>query len=244
MLCSVTNAADSLPETCADDAPMGADARARGRIERQWRVLDELAGIGLEVARAAERQARAAGPETDIEAIAAAYAKAARAVRLAVLLQSRLVQELQRLEVRAEIAARSPDALEEARRSAPDYVHKARVEAIVERVAREACGGDGPAVDRLVIEAGERLDDEDLYGQVLNRPVGELVALICRDLGLDPDWARLAEEAWAQDEIARGADGSPFLALGPADGHPDALPRGGGDTSLRSLFPGAFRDTD
>jgi hypothetical protein len=41
--------------------------------------------------------------------------------------------------------------------------------------------------------------------------VGELVAMICRDFGLEPDWDALEQEAWAQAEIAGGAAGSPFL---------------------------------
>ncbi len=68
----------------------------------------------------------------------------------------------------------------------------------------------------MIEETGERLDDEDIYGDVASRPVGELVALICRDLGLDPDWTRLAEEAWAQDEIAEAPVGSPFNDLSSA----------------------------
>jgi hypothetical protein len=62
-------------------------------------------------------------------------------------------------------------------------------------------------------EVCERLDDDDIYGDVIARPVGELVALICRDLGLEPDWARLAEEAWAREEIERGDARSPFANL-------------------------------
>jgi len=195
------------------DAPMSADERFRVRIERQLRVLDELADIGLEVARAVERQAKTTSPETDVTAVATAYAKAARALRLTIMLQSKLAKELQGLDVRAEIKARTAAAIDRARRADPEYVHKARVENIVERVALEACDDDGSALDRLMIEAGERLDDEDLYGKVLDRPVGELVALICRDLGLAPDWARLAEEAWARAEIESGVEGSPFAEL-------------------------------
>ena len=55
---------------------------------------------------------------------------------------------------------------------------------------------------------------------VASRPVGELVALICRDFGLDPNWDALAEEAWAQAEMDGGAEGSPFA---PTDAPPPAL---------------------
>ncbi|MEI9889795.1 MAG: hypothetical protein WDN45_03400 [Caulobacteraceae bacterium] len=38
-------------------------------------------------------------------------------------------------------------------------------------------------------------------------PVSDLVAAICHDLGLTPNWAHLAAEAWAQDEIDSGPVG-------------------------------------
>jgi hypothetical protein len=120
---------------------------------------------------------------------------------MAALLQSRLIQEMD--DVRRRAAFQTTDEMEAAdeaeRRRDPAYHHKARVEAIVGRVAR-AQFGDGDDLDRIVAETAERLDDDDIYGDVLTRPVGELVALICRDLGLEPDWAQLGQEAWAQAE--------------------------------------------
>src|SRR5207244_1785388 len=87
---------------------------------------------------------------------------------------------------------------------------KARVRRILDRVI-EAEIGDEAEGGRLAAEARERLEHDDIYGDVLARPVGEIIALICRDLGLSPDWSRLAEEAWAQEEIARGQAQSPFV---------------------------------
>ncbi len=52
--------------------------------------------------------------------------------------------------------------------------------------------------------------------------------MICADLGLSPDWRRLAHEAWAQKEIAGGAPGSPFAAFEaqpPDCPAPDIQPR-------------------
>jgi hypothetical protein len=217
-----------LPEATRIDAPRGADERARARIERQLQVLDELVDIALEVARAVERRARDAAAEADIGGLTSACAKATRAVRLTVLLQSRLIKELQGIENMAEIRARTAAAVELARLEDPVFGQKARVERIVERVVRDACGGDDPGVERLMIEACDRLDDEDLYGLVLSRPVGELVALVCRDLGLHPDWARLAEESWAREEIESEAAGSPFIdaGTGSAEGRPWPPDRG------------------
>ena len=82
---------------------------------------------------------------------------------------------------------------------------------IVRRVARDHCGREPFAVSVIAKEAAERLDDDDIYGLAASRPVGELVAMLCRDLGLEPDWDALAAEAWAQAEIDSGAAGSPFL---------------------------------
>jgi hypothetical protein len=79
-----------------------------------------------------------------------------------------------------------------------------------------------PAVaDRLAEEAAERLEHDDIYGDLTTRPVGEIVALICRDLRLSPDWSRWAQEAWAQEEIRSGAPQSPFTSS-PFAGFPFA----------------------
>jgi hypothetical protein len=92
------------------------------------------------------------------------------------------------------------------------------------RVITDEHDGDVRQVERLCFTVRERLDDEDLYGDLLRRPIGEMVAVICRDLGLEPDWDQLAQEAWAQAEIAEAPEGSPFSsALGPAARAPWAV---------------------
>ena len=82
-------------------------------------------------------------------------------------------------------------------------------------MAKAECD-DEDRLDDLVHETAERLDDDDIFGDVLTRPVGELVSLICRDLGLEPDWARLGEEAWAKEEFDDPR--SPFFATSPIYG--------------------------
>ncbi|MDE2292759.1 MAG: hypothetical protein KGL53_11815, partial [Elusimicrobia bacterium] len=69
----------------------------------------------------------------------------------------------------------------------------------------------GFALGAYAGEVRERLDNDDIYGLVAARPVGELVAMICQDLGLEPNWEHLAAEAWAQAEIESRAKGSPFV---------------------------------
>jgi hypothetical protein len=161
-----------------------------------------------------------------------AFSRMAKAVRLTGLVQSRLIKDIgqvisnERLfQAPARERARIIAAVEDKARNDPAREHKRRVEKIVDRVA-QAETDDEDRLDRLADETIDRLDDEDLYGDVLTRPIGELVALICRDLGLDPDWTRLAEEAWAKEEIESGAEGSPFLSPPPkvAGGGPLADP--------------------
>jgi hypothetical protein len=237
----MTASAPSAPQA-ADPAP----AAARALIERQLWVLGRLAEAGLNVALAIERQATAAAAPDVAEPspppepgpivqgpivqgdIALAYARAARAVRLTVALQAKLVRDLQALDEAAARSRRGEQAEAERAREALETARKERVERIVERVIRAELGDEGEA-DRLAEAAWERLDHDDIYGDLTAQPVGEIIARVCRDLGLSPDWGRLAEEAWARDEIRGAAAGSPFLALGWPD-----PPRSASKTALKT----------
>ena len=102
---------------------------------------------------------------------------------------------------------------------------KSQVERAVEQAAQAQHADDEDAVEQLVFDARERLERENLYGDIMTRPVSEIIDAICRDLGLHPDWARLAQEGWAQDEIASGAVGPPLAAnLSPSSSHPPSSP--------------------
>jgi hypothetical protein len=197
-------------------------------------MLGLLAEAGLEVALAIERRAKAADQDSDIDlnGLSLAYSRVSRAARVTIVLQSRLIDDLKALE---EVAARKrtdAELAEDCEQYTRREGDKARVERIVERIVM-AAHDDEAEINRLVIEAGHRLDDEDLYDDILSRPMGEIVALICRDIGLSPDWTRLAEEAWAQAEIASGAPGSPFAEW--MGGFP--LPLGGGRESPHASSP-------
>ena len=60
-------------------------------------------------------------------------------------------------------------------------------------------------------ERAESLEDRaepvDAY---LDRPFGEVLALICKGLGMTPDWAAWASEPWAQLEIHHRTPASPY----------------------------------
>ena len=199
-----------------ENAVADADPSAWGQeaLRRQVALLERLSESGLRMALAIERRLTEAAPEAALSSDALAkeamaFSRAARTVRVTALLQSRLIKDAEQL--RLHTAAEAEERAEEKQRLQPVYRHKARVERIVERLAIDQCDED--TIECVIVEAGERLDDEDLYGDIMTRPVGELVALLCRDLGLEPDWDRLSEEAWAKQEIASGAEASPFRTL-------------------------------
>ena len=210
----MTDAAALLDPTTQADTPAVPEhaPSPRALIERQLWVLGRLAEAGLNLALAIERQGTAedAAPAAASD-VALAYGRVSRAVRLTLALQARTLGDLQALD---EVAARRLDGdrvKAERERQGLVQQRKDRVQRIVERVigAEAACETE---VDRLADEAAERLEHDDLYGDLTTRPVGEIIALVCRDLGLSPDWSRLAEEAWAQEEIQGGAPASPFAA--------------------------------
>jgi len=191
------------PESAAD-----ASDWARALLERQLWVLGQLAEGGLEIARAIERQATGSveGVRPDLPM---AYARVARSVRMTLMLQSKVIEALRAMQSKADQQARSAQLQREFARPGLVRARKVRIARIVGRIAW-ADGQDHERVKRLAREAFERLEQDELYGDILSRPVSEIIALICKDMGLDPDWPRLAEEAWAKAEIAAGG---PLAAL-------------------------------
>ena len=207
----MTVVAQLPPQTAQTDAPeSAADASdwARALLERQLSVLGQLAEGGLEIARAIERQATGSveGVRPDLPM---AYARVARSVRMTLMLQSKVIEALQALQSKADQQARSAQLQREFARPGLVRARKVRIARIVGRIAW-ADGQDHEKVKRLAREAFERLEQDELYGDILSRPVSEIIALICKDMGLEPDWPRLAEEAWAKAEIAAGG---PLAAL-------------------------------
>ena len=193
----------ALSDTVLTDAePSGGagDACAQPPLSRQLERLDRLSEAGMEMIEALVAQAKGAGPKVVEGDVALAFGRVSRAVRLAVLLQSELIK-----------GGEDPAAAARQAEAQGRKAHIDRAVRVVRRVARDHCRQEPFAVSVIAREAAERLDDDDIYGLVASRPVGELVALLCRDFGLEPNWDALAAEAWAQAEIGSGAEGSPFL---------------------------------
>ncbi len=201
-------------------------------LERQLAILGQLAEDGLEIAQAIKRQAvdeapaaTAAEPSRKLFRgdVTVAYARAARAVRLTLMLQSQVVAAIQALDRKQ--AHEAADARMWAQSERPGLVRRRKTQ-VKRAVWRIASGqfDDNNTLDRLSKEAGERLDAEDLYGDILDTPLSELIAAICKDLGLSPDWPALAEEAWAKAELKSGRPGAPLASLAANDSSAQPIP--------------------
>ena len=87
----------------------------------------------------------------------------------------------------------------------------------------EASTRDPDEVEQLKQELKERLEEEDPEDIFFNRthwPIGEAIALICQDLGLEPDWDRWEARPWARKEAETSPPGSPYATVArPPDPH-------------------------
>jgi hypothetical protein len=133
---------------------------ARPLFEQQIALLGELAEAGMAVAMAIRDQV-VAGEGGNPIALANAYARVARAVRMTILLQSKLIQQLL-------------DWDRQAARPAAQSQH----EALVDQRRAERDREDAEHIERLIGEGSEPRDRDDIYDLVHSRPVSELIARI------------------------------------------------------------------
>jgi hypothetical protein len=212
MICSdMSSPAQTLVQD--DEADSGWE---RALLDRQLERLDQLADMGLALAGEIQRRAAAAAPDADITHAAIDFARVSRAVRMTLALQSRLVRDFKTPIKAGSAKAENDDedvqwevVWEPEPPTRDQQRHQAR--RVVRRVG-EDCGLDAETVERLDAEATERLERDDIYADILKRPFSEIVADICRDLGLSPDWSRLAGEDWARAEMKSGKVGWPFTS--------------------------------
>src|SRR5258706_11278979 len=91
--------------------------------------------------------------------------------------------------------------------------------------ADKAADKDDDAEPREVAEALMREPREYEHLECyLDRPFGEVVALICKGLGMTPDWAAWADEPWAQEEIRTQPPTSPYFTGVPLEAPPPPRP--------------------
>jgi len=186
------------------------------RADKRIAYLDEIADLVMELARAQQRKALAqleASPEEagDVRErdAAAGFLNAARAVRVTLALQAKLQAGVnaRRIELVHEQKLRG-----EARRKDREMaalVRQADVEEIVAQVVEREAGDRGD-VEALVTDAREAVDENWSERDYADRPIGAVVADICRQLGVAVDWSRWEGEDWAAQEAEEDAEGSPF----------------------------------
>lgn len=164
-------------------------------------MLEELAEIGMDLARALRRRvlAQAAAAEGAMDAPALleqhggdpglTFSRIARAVRQTLALEARLDQDHQAREHEAQaerVAAQAArQAAEHGEQRRREFDRQEAVEAVIER-AIEAEADERDA-EGLLDDLYEKLAHADEAGDFARYSVDELVARIRRDLGLAPD---------------------------------------------------------
>jgi hypothetical protein len=191
---------DDPPPDHDDGCAWCADVKA-ARAERRQGRLEELAELGMDLARAMPRQvADAAAPPADVAVVALAFTRVARAVRLTEALGDRLDNPPPAAAGRKAQAdgAISLDAQEmegaamRVRGKLAKLVVRAQVKAEIEAEARER--GDGFDTESLMIDLDERLGGTETIPEFAEASIPEMVARICRDLGLPFDEDLLDDE--------------------------------------------------
>jgi len=94
---------------------------------------------------------------------------------------------------------------------------EARVFEVVEATL-EASGMDAETLEERVAEIAERMREGEWEYDYVERPIGAVIAAICEDLDIKPDWLAWADTDWAIEEAATAAPGSPYALGGAAWG--------------------------
>jgi hypothetical protein len=208
---------------------------ARPLLEEQLAGLKELADLGREMARylvkIVARQAEAAEPDPafDAPAFNLALDRAARGVRMSYALEQTVIDLLRgvdRIEAdktdeakrAAEAEAQARLAEARAKAEAPERSRKIQLGKVVNGIIADAHEDDTEGFERHIREANERLRDHEVLDNILGRPRSEVIADICRLLGLEPNWEGLAFQAWAIEERESGKVGEPLRSPPPWTG--------------------------
>ena len=205
------------------------------RAESRLRDLEELRRIGMDLTRALQRRvlaedeagavstaingeiddsAKSPAPKPPRFDPTEAFAKISRTIRLTINLETRTDDALRALRSgqflarqtgRMERKLRDEAARDERRAETRDKVED-RIQAVVDTEARS-----DREYHTLMEAMFERLDNDDVYAELEDRPLRETVERLCHDLGMSPDWSRWSGDNWiAHDGPPRRAPYSIF----------------------------------
>ena len=227
------------PDDLATDDPSMDRPCAAMSDDWDLAMLRELAEMSMTLARAVTENALrrlSAEPEAanDDEVLPPAYqgdpvlaqGRAARSVRLTLGLYAKIKRE-RAMALRAAEAGADPEL---------DPEHEGAVEELQQRIGRMLEGhidshadgvrqameetiaeaADGPEHDRMIGRTRDYLLEAEAELNFLERPVGAMIAELCAELGLSPNWNRWAKREWAVEEAKQQRAGSPYrLGTGP-----------------------------
>jgi hypothetical protein len=221
----------------AEDLAADQESRAPAWARRHLGMLVDLGDMGMVLARdlvrraAAETEAAEAAAEAGEPAPrpgpvidpALSFTRISRAVRLTIALEARMRREIEAGVFgvanddgpgRGGVAGRID--YEGISRQYASHVHTIihgeqdhEVRRAVEETI-EATYDDLDDVERLREELKERLEEDEVFEDRNFWPTGEVIALICQDLGLTPDWDRWRSRGWARKEAEESPVGSPY----------------------------------
>jgi hypothetical protein len=187
------------PDEAAFPPCAEGEAWARAMIQRELEVLGEMAELGLRMARAITDQATGeATTEPVIQGdLPLAFSRASRAVRMAVLLQAKLIQDIK---TGGRKAAPSEEKDED---ECPVNWEVYWLDSDGNPVRDKFHEREEPSTERRDGEACERLERDDIYAAVMGRPKEEVIARIREDLGVADEVAA----ATSPSAVAMGRGG-------------------------------------
>jgi hypothetical protein len=224
---------DPLAQTAGSDpAPdrmeacdLFSDEGMAAQAARHVRMLQELAEIAMTAARAVGRQVAAepvadSGPAAEPAGIAnpgLVLTRIARCVRQTVALEAKLTADY-RAWVAKSAEERAAALAKQAERAAAAEARKRERKKIkVERAAKTVieCSTERGQHDFCHGMVKEWLWDSDDDADFADRPVGEIIAAICRDLDIPLDLWKFEGELWMKEEMRTKPPGSPVATYVP-----------------------------
>ena len=181
------------------------EAAAIQRAEWRLRMLEEVAEIGMDLMRALKRRAEAEVDGGEDVAVAKrdpadAFQRLSRAVRLTLALQARTDEALRALIAGEVVAARTGSAEAACRaekaRAERHEAAKDRAWGLVDHVIKTE-SDDENVRDDCREALHERLERDEAYADLADKPLREIVQRLCADLDLTPDWRQWTGEDWA-----------------------------------------------
>jgi hypothetical protein len=174
-------------------------------------MLGEIAELGLMVAKELAARLRASEDVDETVALAGAFQKASRAVRLTVALDFKLDRDAAReaaaqareardaeAEAQARAAANAPTDYDR-RQANPIEARKTRVRNLLNRLLWNECEGDSEEFEVLSDDLAARLDEAARSGDFETLPIEVLAARVIADMGLSGELTLSLREAQSTD---------------------------------------------